>query len=201
MILKRSFYQKETLIVARDLLGCFLVRKIGKKIIKGMITETEAYIGEDDLACHASKGRTPRTEIMYGEAGHAYVYMIYGMYHCLNVVTEKKNFPAAVLIRGIKILNNSPFKKGRWPKARGIFKKSPLNPPFTKGEIGLNGPGKLCKFFKIDRKLNGWDLTQGKKLWIEPGIKIKKSDIKSDKRVGIDYAKHCQHYLWRFYLG
>lgn len=175
MVLKRKFYQQDTLRIAQDLLGCFLVRKINGKIIKGIITETEAYIGEDDLACHASRGRTPRTEIMYGEAGHAYVYMIYGMYHCLNIVTERKNFPAAVLIRGIQISNGSTDKL-------------------------LDGPGKLCKFLKIDSKLKGWDLTKRKKLWIEQGIRIKKSDIKSDKRIGIDYAKHCKHYLWRFYL-
>jgi DNA-3-methyladenine glycosylase len=160
--------------VAQDLLGCFLVRKIGNKITKGIITETEAYIGEDDLACHASKGKTPRTEIMYGEAGHAYIYMIYGMYHCLNIVTEKKNFPAAVLIRAVRI--------------EGVeYKKT-------------NGPGKLCKFMQIDRKLNGLDITKEEKFWIESGIKIKKSDIIKGKRIGIDYAKHCKHYLWRFLL-
>ena len=174
MALSKRFYQQDTLKVAQNLLGCFLVRQIGKKIIKGMIVETEAYIGEDDLACHASRGRTPRTEIMYGEAGRAYVYMVYGMHHCLNVVTEKKNFPAAALIRGIAVEG---------------------------GNMILDGPGKLCKFFKVDRKLNGWDLTEGKKLWIEKGIKIKKPRIKKSKRVGIDYAGKCRHYLWRFYLG
>lgn len=175
MISKRSFYQRKTLKVAQDLLGCFLVIKIGNKIIKGMITETEAYIGEDDLACHASRGRTPRTEIMYGEAGHAYIYMIYGMYFCLNIITEKKNFPAAVLIRAIKI--------------EGVdYKKT-------------NGPGKLCKFLKIDQKLNSWDTTKGKKLWIESGIKINKKDIKASKRIGVNYANYCQHYLWRFLIN
>ena len=174
MALSKRFYQQDTLKVAQNLLGCFLVRQIGKKIIKGMIVETEAYIGEDDLACHASRGRTPRTEIMYGEAGRAYVYMVYGMHHCLNVVTEKKNFPAAALIRGIAVEG---------------------------GNVMLDGPGKLCRFLKIDRKFNGWDLTEGKKLWIEKGIKIKKSRIKKSKRVGIDYAGKCKHYLWRFYLG
>jgi DNA-3-methyladenine glycosylase len=174
-ILPKKFYQKNTLKVAQSLLGCFLVRKIGNKIIKGMISETEAYIGEDDLACHASKGRTPRTEIMYGEAGRAYVYLIYGMYHCLNIVTEKKNFPAAVLVRRIKI--------------EGVdYKKT-------------NGPGKLCKFLKIDRKLNGWDMTKKDKLWIEKPVQNPSAaDIVADKRIGIDYAKHCRHYLWRFYL-
>ena len=174
MALSKRFYQQDTLKVAKNLLGCFLVRQIGKKIIKGMIVETEAYIGEDDLACHASRGRTPRTEIMYGEAGRAYVYMVYGMHHCLNVVTEKKNFPAAALIRGIAVEG---------------------------GNVMLDGPGKLCRFLKIDRKFNGWDLTEGKKLWIEKGIKIKKPRIKKSKRVGIDYAGKCRHYLWRFYLG
>jgi DNA-3-methyladenine glycosylase len=184
MILKKSFYQKNTLYVAQDLLGCFLVRKINGRIIKGIITETEAYIGEDDLACHASRGRTPRTEIMYGEAGQAYVYMIYGMYHCLNIVTERKNFPAAVLIRGIKIVDKNP-------------------PLLNKERVGVrfDGPGKLCKFLKIDRKLNGLDLTRGKKLWIEKGLKIKNSKIKNSRRVGLDYAKHCKHYLWRFYIN
>ncbi len=174
MILKRSFYKKDTLKVAQGLLGCFLVRKINGKIIKGMITETEAYIGEDDLASHASKGRTPRTEIMYGEAGHAYIYMIYGMYFMLNIVTEKKGFPAAVLIRGIEAS--------------------------IEASKSLDGPGKLTKYFKIDKSLNRHDLTEGKKLWIERGSKISKSKIKSAKRIGIDYAKHCKHYLWRFYV-
>jgi len=172
--LQEIFYRKNTLDVAKQLLGCFLVRKIGKKIIRGIITETEAYIGEDDLACHASRGRTKRTEIMYGEAGRAYVYMIYGMYHCLNVVTEKKDFPAAVLIRAIKI-EGMDYKK-------------------------TNGPGKLCRFLKIDRKLNNLDMAEGKSLWIERGDKIDSRLIKKSKRIGIDYARHCKHYLWRFIL-
>lgn len=176
MVLKRKFYQQNTLKIAQNLLGCFLARKIGKKIIKGVITEVEAYIGENDLACHASKGRTKRTEIMYSEAGQAYIYMIYGMYYCLNIVTEKKDFPAAVLIRGIKI--------------EGVdYKKT-------------NGPGKLCKFLKIDRKLNGWDITRKSKLWVEkPTQKISKKSIVAGRRIGIDYARHCKHYMWRFVIS
>ncbi|HOW60469.1 MAG TPA: DNA-3-methyladenine glycosylase [Candidatus Moranbacteria bacterium] len=173
-MLNKNFYKRNTLKVAQDLLGCFLIRKINGKIIKAMIVETEAYMGEDDLASHASKGRTPRTELMFGEAGKAYVYMIYGMYHCLNIITEKKDFPAAVLIRSVKI--------------EGVdYKKT-------------NGPGKLCKILKIDRKLNGWNIIKGEKLWLEKGINIKQSQIKKEKRVGIDYAKHCKEYIWRFIL-
>lgn len=174
--LSRSFYQHSTLDVAKRLLGCVLIRKIGRKMIRARIVETEAYIGEDDLACHASKGRTKRTEIMYGEAGHAYVYMIYGMYHCLNIVTEKKDFPAAVLIRSVEV-DGVPVKE-------------------------TNGPGKLCRFLSIDRTLNGWDVTQGERLWIEkPDRSVPKERIVAGTRVGIDYAKHCRDYPWRFKLG
>lgn len=171
-IFSRSFYSRDTLKVARELLGCFLVRKIGRTVTRAKITEVEAYVGEDDLACHASKGKTKRTEIMYGEAGHAYVYMIYGMYHCLNIVTEQKDFPAAVLIRAVEV--------------EGVSHKE------------TNGPGKLCRFLDIDRKLNGWDITKGEKLWIEkPAQSVPKERIMAGKRVGIDYAKHCKDYLWR----
>lgn len=174
IILKKNFYAKNTLDVASAMLGCCLVRKIGNKIIRGKITEVEAYVGEDDLACHASRGRTSRAETMYGEAGRAYVYMIYGVYHCLNVVTEKKNFPAAVLIRGIEI--------------DGIDRQK------------TDGPGKLCRFLEIDRKLNSWDLTMRERLWIERGEKIPEEKIRKSKRIGVDYAKHCKHYMWRFLL-
>jgi DNA-3-methyladenine glycosylase len=174
MILGKKFYERNTLKVAKDLLGCFLIRKVGNKIIKSVITETEAYMGADDLASHASRGRTPRTELMFGEAGHAYIYMIYGMYHCLNVVTEKKDFPAAVLIRGIKI-ESVDYKK-------------------------TSGPGKLCKVLRIDRKLNGLDIINKEKLWIEKGNNLH-GKIVSNKRIGIDYAKHCREYLWRFTLA
>lgn len=169
-----SFHHRLTLDVAKDLLGCFLIRKIGRKIIRAKIVETEAYVGEDDLACHASKGRTKRTETMYGEAGYAYVYMIYGMYHCFNIVTEHVGFPAAVLIRAVEV--------------EGVPQKE------------TNGPGKLCRFLKINRKLNGWNVTKGEKLWIERGEKVLSKNIRAEKRIGIDYAKHCKDYPWRFSL-
>lgn len=188
MILGKKFYNRNTLKVAKDLLGCFLVRKIGNKTIKAMITETEAYRGENDLASHASKGRTPRTELMFGEPGKAYIYMIYGMYHCLNIVTEKKDFPAAILIRGLTNPCEWKANKREWVPMENTPK--------------LDGPGKLCKLLQIDRKLNGWDMSKGDKLWIiKPAQKISKKLIKADKRIGIDYAKHCKEYLWRFTLS
>jgi len=174
MMLSRRFYRQDTLTVAQGLLGCFLVRKIGNKVIRARIIETEAYIGEDDLACHASKGRTQRTEVMYGEAGHAYVYLVYGMYELLNIVTEKEGFPAAVLIRAVTV-EDVPFKE-------------------------TNGPGKLTSFLRINRDFNAWNLTTGKKLWLEKGPKHASERIEATKRIGIDYAKHCREYLWRFLL-
>jgi DNA-3-methyladenine glycosylase len=191
VILQKSFYKKNTLKVAQELLGCFLVRAGRGKIWRARITETEGYRGEDDLASHASRGRTPRTELMYGQPGHAYVYMIYGMYHCLNIVTEKKDFPAAVLIRGVEIANDLPLL-------------DKLARPFGGERVGvkLNGPGKLCKFLKIDRKLNGLDMTKGEKLWIEARDRnISKRNIVAGKRIGVDYAKQCKEYLWRFTLS
>ena len=102
MKLTRSFYQQSTVDVAKQLLGKYLVRRHPDGVRAGRIVETEAYIGPQDLACHAARGRTPRTEVMFGPAGHAYVYFIYGMYHMLNLVTEAKDYPAAVLIRAIE---------------------------------------------------------------------------------------------------
>jgi DNA-3-methyladenine glycosylase len=120
--------------------------------------------------------------------------MIYGMYHCLNIVTEKKDFPAAVLIRAVHPVKSS-LKRGL---TSSEFNRVKINDVDYKK---TNGPGKLCKFLKIDRKLNGLDMTDGKKLWIEKSAqKISKKLIKADKRIGVDYAKHCKEYLWRFTL-
>ncbi|MFZ2975457.1 MAG: DNA-3-methyladenine glycosylase [Candidatus Moraniibacteriota bacterium] len=175
-ILNQIFYNQNTLKVAQDLLGCFLVRKKGRKIIKAIITETEAYCGFDDLASHASKGKTKRNELMFGEAGHTYIYLVYGMHWMLNIITEKKDFPAAVLIRGADLLD----EKGE------IVKK-------------LDGPAKITKFFGITGKLNGIDITQKEIIWVERG-NLKKRKIQKSKRVGVDYAKHSKEWEWNFKL-
>lgn len=178
-ILNKSFYNQPTTEIAKQLLGKFLCRKINNKLYIGKIVETEAYLGKKDLACHSAKGLTPRTKVMYGPAGHAYVYFIYGMYHCLNVVTEEENNPCAVLIRALE----------------------PIIIPPDKGVRGfLNGPAKLCREFQIDKKLNGYNLTLGKKLWIENGEIIKSSQIKKSKRIGVDYAGIWKDKLLRFYI-
>lgn len=174
--LRREFFNRATIKVAKELLGKYIVRVMGGKKIIGKIVETEAYVGVDDLACHASCGRTPRTETLFGLPGIAYIYLIYGMYYCFNVVTEKKEFPAAVLIRAVE------------PRLR------------IKEKLA-SGPGKLCQYFKIDKSLNAEDLTVSKELWIEDqGEKVKPGQIIFKERVGVDYAKHCANYPWRFYL-
>ena len=177
-IVKRNFYNKNTIQVAKGILGCFLVRKYKGKIIKAIITETEAYRGEHDLASHASRGKTRRTEIMYGTPGHAYVYMVYGMYFMLNIVTEKEGFPAAVLIRGVCIVGNNNYCS-----------------------LQLDGPGKLTKFLHIDKSLNGHDLTIGKKLWLECPKDKKRLKIIQSPRVGVDYARHCRKWKWNFQIA
>lgn len=185
--IKKNFYNRETLKVAQELLGKFLVRKIGKKIIAGKIVETEAYVGLSDLASHASRGKTARTAPMFGPPGHAYVYLVYGSNYCFNIVTEKENYPAAVLIRAIEPAEGADFMKRYRKTQKLIFNLT-------------NGPGKFCQAFKINKTLNSLDLTKNI-LWVEDrGIKIKSSEIAAVKRVGVDYAGEYKNKPWRFYL-
>lgn len=180
------FFWKPTLEVARGLLGKYLVVKHGREILSGKIVETEAYIGESDLACHASKGRTPRTETLYREAGTIYVYLIYGMYHCVNIVTEKKGFPSAVLIRAVEPTEGIEcMKKNRKTTALHAI---------------ASGPGKACEAFDITKTMNG-EAVEGPHLWIEDrGESIHARDIAAVPRVGVAYAGSCARYPWRFYI-
>ena len=185
-MLSRAFYQKATLDVARKLLGKKLVRKIDGEIYSAMIVETEAYIGENDSACHASKGKTPRTEVMFGEAGRAYIYFVYGMHYMLNIVTENSEFPAAVLIRAAEPLDN---KEGM------IFNRNGQSKHIA------NGPALLCQAMQIDKSLNDVDLTLAESLWLEDFQQIEDNEIVSRPRIGIDYAeKSDREALWRFYI-
>src|SRR5262245_42579964 len=183
--LSRSFYSRSTLDVASDLLGKVLVRRLNRRILAGKIVETEAYVGPHDLACHASKGHTPRTSIMYGPPGFAYVYMIYGFYFCLNAVTEPEGYPAAVLIRAVEPLENVEY-----------MRKLRKNPAADRNIA--SGPGKLCMGMAIDKKLNGADLTNGI-LWVEDR-KLETGSIDTSPRVGVDYAGEYRDKPWRFFV-
>jgi DNA-3-methyladenine glycosylase len=180
-----SFYRQPTLEVASSLLGKVLVRRLNGKTLAGKIVETEAYIGPEDLACHASKGKTPRTAIMFESGGCAYVYMIYGFYFCLNAVTEAEGYPAAVLIRAVEPLEQiSSMRK---------LRKNPL-----RDRDIASGPGKLCMAMGIDKRLNGADLA-GNTLWIEDR-KLTVDEIEVSPRVGVDYAGDYKDKPWRFYI-
>jgi DNA-3-methyladenine glycosylase len=172
-IIPRSYFNRSTVVVARSLLGKYLVRQNGGGRMAGKIVEVEAYVGPQDLACHASKGRTLRTEVLFGPPGISYVYLIYGMYHCLNVVTEKAEFPAAVLIRAVEV----------------------------EGEL-IDGPGRLCRAFSIDRSLNRVDMTTRQDLWFEDrGTKIPRGRIGAFPRIGVSYAGKWADKPYRFRLA
>ena len=171
-ILSRIYFNRPTVTVARSLIGKYLVRAIDGRTLAGKIVEVEAYVGPEDKACHASKGRTQRTDVMFGPGGVAYVYLIYGMYHCLNVVTEREEFPSAVLIRAIEI----------------------------DGKL-IDGPGRVCRALQIDRRLNRVDLTTGESLWFEDrGVLVKKADVGTHPRIGVEYAGKWAKKPWRFRL-
>jgi len=184
-ILDKKFFERDTPTVAKDLIGKYLYRQTDEGIYRAMISETEAYHGTDDRACHCSKGKTPRTEIMFDEAGKIYVYLIYGMYYMLNFVTMPYGFPAAVLIRAIDDLEIKKTGKTEWEK---------LN-------LKTNGPGKLTKHLKIDKRLNQLELTPENRLWVaDSQIIIPEKNILTTPRIGIDYAKESKDLPWRFKL-
>jgi DNA-3-methyladenine glycosylase len=168
-----AFFARPTLQVARDLLGMRLVRILDGRRVSGWIVETEAYIGESDLACHARAGRTPRTTVMYGPPGRAYIYFTYGMHWLLNAVTEAEGFPAAVLLRAIRPVEGLEMIA---EQRKGV-------PPTH----WTDGPGKICRALSLDGQLNGIDLCEANgPLYIEPGPGVPDEAVLCGPRVGID---------------
>ncbi len=173
-ILKRSFFERDTLKVAPELLGKSIIVKEKKKKKVGVIVEVEAYT-KDDPACHAVRGKTPRNEVMFGSPGFSYVYFIYGMYFCLNFVTEKENVPGAVLIRALEI-------------------------PGEEDKKSASGPGKLCKYLNITKSHNKIDCTNEDSVLTVSNNNLKffkDFSIVQTERIGISLAKD---YPWRFYI-
>lgn len=159
--LRREFYLRDAEIVARDLLGRTLCRRTAPRhVLRGRIVEVEAYAGREDRASHAHRGRTARNDPMFRAGGVAYVFLVYGMHHCLNVVTGPAGFPAAVLIRAAE--------------------------PIT-GRFDARGPGRLTRSFAIDRSLDGASLA-GPALWLEPGAPVHDRHVARTPRIGVDYA-------------
>ncbi|MCI8913288.1 MAG: DNA-3-methyladenine glycosylase [Lawsonibacter sp.] len=196
-ILTSDFYARDTVIVARDLLGRELVRVLedGTQLVC-RITETEAYIGRMDKACHAyGYRRTARTETLFAPPGRAYIYLIYGMHHCLNFVTEEEGEPAAVLIRGaVPVANGDIIAKNRFH-----CKENDMTAYQRKNF--LNGPGKLCRGLELTRAQNGLDLTRtSSQLYVCEGTPPAPADVHTSRRIGIDYAEEAVHFPWRFYV-
>lgn len=189
----RSFYEDSALEVARSLLGKYIVLNKKDNMYITKIVETEAYIGAVDKAAHSYQNkRTPRTEVMFGPPGHAYVYLIYGMYNCLNIVAQRTEEAAAVLIRGVEPIEGiEAMAMNRYNRRLEELNKRQI--------FGLtNGPGKLCKAMDITREDNGRDLCS-KEFYIATGNQ-EDFDVVTTKRINIDYAEEAIDFPWRFYI-
>jgi DNA-3-methyladenine glycosylase len=186
--LDRDFFARDTLVVARQLLGQRLVHRVDGERLSGRIVETEAYVGEADEASHASCGPTARNAAMYGPPGHAYVYLIYGIHHCLNTVTVREGFPAAVLIRALEPLE-------------GLDRMRALRGGRPDREL-TDGPGKLCQALEIDLDLNGADLcVRDADLFLEAGERVDDDAIRAGPRIGVRGDETALTAPWRFYVA
>lgn len=184
MKIKREFYLRSALEVAPDLLGLNLVHKSPEGITKGKIVEVEAYLGPLDKAAHSYKApKSLRTMIQYGKGGFAYIYLIYGMYYCMNIVTNKRDIPEVVLIRALEPVDGIQLMKQR----RSTEKLQNL----------CSGPGKLCQAMGIDKSHYGADLCKGI-LYLETPELNKDFEIETSRRINIDYAEEARDYLWRY---
>ncbi len=207
--LARNFYTQPTLKVAKEMLGKYLVRKIGNRKLIGRIVETEAYIGPKDKASHAfGNKKTARNQAEWLIGGHIYIYLVYGMYWQFNISTGKEGKPECVLIRALE-----PITQNSQPKAGPLRQESRvIGPRAEKINNLVNGPGKLCRWLKLDKSFYGEDLTKSKRIWLAASIssrraspkgreeKVKPSQIVASKRIGIDYAKEWAKKPWRFYI-
>ena len=182
--LPRSFYLRPTLVIARELLGKYLCRRIGKTILIGNIVEVEAYLGANDAASHAYRGRTKRNEVMFFEGGHLYVYFTYGMHFCANVVTEEEGIGHAVLLRAVEPVEGVKAMARRRGGSSGDLRNL------------TNGPAKLCQAFGIARSQNGVDLL-GDEIFLTEGETVRKSHIGISTRIGIRNAAEKK---WRFFV-
>lgn len=186
--LLRNFFVRPAIVVAKELLGKYLVRKYEGKILSGKIVETEAYLGPEDKASHGYQNRiTERNRAEFYIGGHIYIYLIYGIYWQLNITTGKEGVPECVLIRALEPSEGvEEMKKNRSEKNIKNL---------------TNGPGKLCQAMKLDKSCYGVDICRSKEIYIEDrGERVKENEIVAAKRIGIDYAQEWKDKLLRFYI-
>ncbi|MCD3351525.1 DNA-3-methyladenine glycosylase [Clostridium botulinum D/C] len=190
--IEQNFYKRDTIEVAKELLGKYIVVNEKNEKIVAKIVEVEAYLGINDKAAHSYGGRkTERTRVMYEDGGCVYIFQIYGMYNCLNIVTSHKEIPEAVLIRAVEPISNiDKFSFNRFKKSFNELTR------YQQKNI-TNGPGKLCMAMNITKELNGEDLSSDKMYILDNKEEFQ---IISSKRIGIDYAEEAKDYLLRFYI-
>lgn len=187
--LPRDFFLTDGITLAKNLLGKIIVHETKDGPICAVITETEAYMGAIDKGSHAYENkRTPRTETMFHIGGTSYVYLIYGMYYCMNVVANAKDTPEAVLIRKVEPADEE--SRQRMLKRRNVKNEKNLS----------DGPGKLCIALDITKEQNDIDMVESKEFYLTKGRQVNEKEIKCGKRINIDYAEEAADFLWRFYL-
>lgn len=208
--LPREFFTRDGITVAKDLLGKILVHETEHGTIRGIITEVESYMGENDKGSHTYGGkRTERTEPMYHIGGTSYVYLIYGMYSCMNIACMTENIPQAVLLRSVepadeesrRLMNKlrlAPINRKQQKKNKSLYTEDNL--PNSLQKHLADGPGKMCIAMDITRANNDIDMVESDTFYVTEGIKIEPKQMQAGKRIGIDYAEEAADYLWRFYL-
>lgn len=208
--LPREFFTRDGITVAKELLGKILVHETELGTIRGIITEVESYMGEEDKGSHTYGGRrTERTEPMYHIGGTSYVYLIYGMYSCMNIACMTEGIPQAVLLRSVVPADEESGKRMQELRLRPINTKQQKKgkEPYTLNKLPASiekhladGPGKMCIAMDITRADNDIDMIGSESFYVTEGIEIRAEQIKVGKRIGIDYAEEAADYLWRFYL-
>jgi len=212
--LPREFFTRDGITVAKELLGKILVHETVVGTVRGMITEVESYMGETDKGSHTYGGkRTERTEPMYHEGGTSYVYLIYGMYSCMNIAAMTKGIPQAVLLRSVvpadeeskqRMLQlrlaelNRKQEKARLEQGRAPYTMDTC--PASLRKHLADGPGKLCIAMGITRADNDLDMVESDSFYVIEGVTVQQEEIQAGKRIGIDYAEEAADYLWRFYI-
>lgn len=208
--LGRDFFARDGITVAKELLGKILVHETKAGRVRGIITEVESYMGENDKGSHTYGGRrTERTEPMYHAGGTSYVYLIYGMYSCMNIAAMTEGIPQAVLLRSVIPADEESKHRMIWLRQEaaagrrlGRTKEAEAGKavPPSFGRHLADGPGKLCIAMGITRADNDVDLTESGMFYVTEGIRVKSSEILAARRIGIDYAEEAAEYLWRFYI-
>ena len=200
--LTRDFFARDGITVAKELLGKILVHETEIGTVRGIITEVESYMGENDKGSHTYGGRrTERTEPMYHGGGTSYVYLIYGMYSCMNIAAMTEGIPQAVLLRSVVPADEESGQRMMALRRKAAERRGKKTASSSLEKHLADGPGKLCIAMGITRADNDRDMTESSTFYVTEGIEVKPSQIRAGKRIGIDYAEEAADYPWRFYIG